>query len=119
MNPWFQYDELVYKAQRSRLCIVGSQWDTYGLAAHEINCFGCPLVVSENGMMNGNMIDGTMGRYLDKNINSQVIGMDTEEIIGACDEVRQWSRKDVRDAALDFHDPDKLKKIYKDAILGD
>tara|TARA_Y100000310_G_scaffold345515_1_gene465849 strand:+ start:187 stop:1086 length:900 start_codon:yes stop_codon:yes gene_type:complete len=118
-NMWFQYDELIYKAQRSKVCIVGSQWDTYGLAAHEINCYGCPLVVSEDGMMKGNMEDGTMGKYLTKDIHSQYIGKDMDEVLEAHEELSQWNRKDVRDAALDFHNPNKLKKMYKDAIFGE
>jgi hypothetical protein len=44
-NGYFTYEELRYKAQRSRFCIIGSSWDTYGVAAHEIMAEGCPALV--------------------------------------------------------------------------
>lgn len=116
VNPWWQPEELEYKAKKSKVCIVGSQWDTWGLAAHEINAFGCPLIAAEHGMMAGNMSDG-MGIFLDKEKNKQVIGADLDEVFSALEKVKQWSRKDVRLASLDFHDPIKLIQMYKDALL--
>lgn len=117
VNPWWQPEELEYKAKLSKVCIVVSQWDTWGLAAHEINAFGCPLIAAEHGMMAGNMSDG-MGLYLDKNKNKNIIGGDIDEIFNAIETVKKWSRKDVRLAALDFQNPAKLTQMYKEALLG-
>jgi glycosyltransferase involved in cell wall biosynthesis len=117
VNPWWQPEELEYKAKRSKVCIVGSQWDTWGLAAHEINAFGCPLIAAENGMMAGNMSEG-MGIYLDKEKNKKVIGADLDEIFSAIENLKKWSRKDVRISSLDFQDPKKLTEMYKNSLLG-
>ena len=73
-NGYFTYEELRYKAQRSRFCIVGSSWDSYGVAAHEIMAEGCPALVCDPGTLPGNVDVGRQALYLKNEPNTESWG---------------------------------------------
>lgn len=118
-NGYFTYEELRYKAQRSRFCILGSSWDTYGLALHEIAAEGCPVLTCDPGTLPGNFAEGKQGLYLRNEPNVYHMGSDLNELATAAEEVLSWKRRDIRDATLAFSDPSLLKEQWKDAVYGE
>ncbi len=118
-NGYYTYEELRYKARRSRFCLLGSAWDTYGIAMHEIAAQGCPVLVCNPGTLPGNFDEGRQGLYLRNATHRHLMGSDLEELDAASKEVLSWDRKDVRRASLDFADPDLLRDQWKSALYGE
>lgn len=118
-NGFFTYEELRYKAQRSRFCIVGSSWDSYGLALHEIAAEGCPVLTCDPGTLPGNFAEGKQGLYLRNEPNPTLMGSDLKELAAAGETVLSWKRRDVREATLAFADPALLRPQWKAAVYGD
>jgi hypothetical protein len=117
-NGYFTYEELRYKAQRSRFCIVGSAWDTYGVAAHEIMAEGCPALVCDPGTLPGNVDIGRQALYLKNEPDPQRMGSDVRELEAAACEVLKWNRRDVREATLQWADPAVLREQWRQAMFG-
>ncbi len=118
-NGYFTYEELRYKAQRSRFCIVGSSWDTYGVAAHEIMAEGCPALVCDPGALPGNVDVGRQALYLKNEPNTGIMGSDVSELEIAARELLTWDRREVRDATLKFADPTVLREQWRQALYGE
>lgn len=116
---FFTYEELRYKAQRSRFCILGSSWDSYGLTLHEIAAEGCPVLTCDSGTLSGNFAEGKQGLYLRNEPNHTLMGSDLKELETAAEVVSSWKRRDVREATLAFADPALLKAQWKAALYGD
>lgn len=130
-NGSFVLDELIYKAERAKLCIYDAQWESYGLAAQEIMACGCPLICNRNGIQEGNLIEGRMGFYVNNGLphydgtpasmarNAGVVMADDPvEMDRAVEVVSGWSNKDVYEASREFNDPVAVKRIYRNAIFG-
>lgn len=115
----FAYEELRYKAQRSRFCIIGSSWDTYGIATQEIAAEGCPVLVCDPGALPGNVDTGKNALYLENRPNCHLMGSDPAELESAAREVLSWNRRDVRDSTLSFSDPTLLREQWRQALLGE
>jgi hypothetical protein len=109
-NGWFTFEELKFKAQHSEVCMTSCVYESYGLSAHEINMFGCPVIGGPRSMRTPNWND-KMGVA----VKNQEF-YDWDETTNAINDARQMSRTDVRQAAIDFHDPDLLREIHRKAI---
>jgi hypothetical protein len=115
-NGYFNYEEVKYKAERSRFAIVGSQWDSYGLVGHEIMATGCPALFSDPGMLPGNFWEGKQGLYVG---NYSVMGENAKELETAANTVLSWKRRDVWENSMQFSDPNLLKEMWRQALYGE
>lgn len=118
-NGYYTYEELRYKAQRSRFCIIGSCWDSYGVAAQEIMAEGCPALVCDPGSLPGNSWIGRQSLNLENRPNPTIMGSDPVELDRAVEEILSWRREDVREATLRFADPQILREQWRQALYGD
>jgi len=118
-NGYYTYEELRYKAQRSRFCIIGSCWDSYGVAAQEIMAEGCPALVCDPGTLPGNCLTGQQAIYLQNRPQPTLMGSDADELERAAREVLSWDRRQVREATLRFADPNVLREQWRQAIYGE
>lgn len=118
-NGYFTYEELKYKAQRSRFCIVGSCWDSYGVALHEIAAEGCPVLTCDPGTLPGNFWEGRQGLYLKNAPNVTQMGSDASELQTAAETILSWSRREIREATLAFADRDVLREQWRQALYGE
>jgi hypothetical protein len=110
-NGWYTFDELVYKAQHSKICFHACDYENYGMAIHEISLLGCPIVYDHRGMK-----PGTVGEGMGVQVSS-VVTDDLKELENAIEKAMAMDRKKVWEASHEFQSPTRIKEIYRKAIL--
>lgn len=110
-HGWYTFDELKYKAQHSKICIHGCHYDNYGLAIHEISLLGCPIVYDNRGLKGGTVCEG-MGVEV-----SNIETCELDELKQAVEKAMNMDRKKVWEASKAFQNPERLKNIWRKAML--
>ena len=115
-HGWYNFFELKYKAQHSKVCIHACAYDNYGLAIHEISILGCPIVYDKKGMKRGSVGKGMGIEVNDVNDNSPE---STKEIIEAAKQAMAMDRKKVWEASREYQSIENCLRRYREAIIND
>ena len=110
VNGWYTFDELVYKAQHSEVCLHSCVYESYGLAVHEINALGCPIVHDSRSLRTPNYQVGMTVPVVTANFEDQ------DEVCAAVEVARAMDRRRVYEAAMDFSSVDRLRRKYEEAL---